>query len=332
MGMNIPGFIRIKEDRKKLGFFKIFQTADLSSESMRAFPYKFIRKVAKKDFSYKMVLKAQWGTSWELEVSKNPRFYYMEKRGWDQFVSDNVLGRNEFITFTHKGKMRFNVNIYEQNGVEMRIPRKHQTMGSSSGIKKEQGESSLKDVKKEEETDESPGRFEVDTRKKKTERSNISTKKMKSKKVYNAVERGESSRGAELKARKKKKAELASTFKKKKKLKRKRAECTDREFRITIRTSYLKFLAIPMEFVRYIPNESTMFTIRHPNGETSWKVLCLVRNKRTIFSRGWSRMAREYPLLIGDICTFKLINPTELLLVISKKAKKTKNKFHTIIE
>lgn len=81
-----------------------------------------------------MVLEAQWGTSWELEISKNPRFYYMEKRGWDQFVSDNVLGQNEFITFIHKGKMKFNVNIYEQNGVELLVPRKLQTMGSSSKL------------------------------------------------------------------------------------------------------------------------------------------------------------------------------------------------------
>lgn len=82
-----------------------------------------------------MVLKAQWGTSWELEISKNPRFYYMEKRGWDQFVSDNVLGlKNEFITFIHMGKMRFNVNIYEQNGMELLMPRKPLTMGSSSKL------------------------------------------------------------------------------------------------------------------------------------------------------------------------------------------------------
>lgn len=93
-------------------------------------------------------------------------------------------------------------------------------------------------MKKEEETDESPGRVEVDTRKKKTERSKTFKKKINSKKV---VERGESSRGVELKARKKK-VELATTSKKKKKLKRKKAECTDKQFRITIRKSYLKFL------------------------------------------------------------------------------------------
>lgn len=95
-------------------------------------------------------------------------------------------------------------------------------------IKKEQGESSFKDVKKEEQTDESPGRIEVDTRKKKTESSKTSKKKMNRKKN---VERGESSRGAE----------LACTSKKKK-LKRNKVECSDKEFRITNRKSYHKFL------------------------------------------------------------------------------------------
>lgn len=93
-----------------------------------------MRGISDKDFSYKMVIIAQWGSSWEVEVSKNPRFYYMEKLGWNQFVSDNALGENEFITFTHKGKMCFSVNIYEQNGKEIVRPRKPPTMASTSKL------------------------------------------------------------------------------------------------------------------------------------------------------------------------------------------------------
>ncbi|KAG7583932.1 B3 DNA binding domain [Arabidopsis suecica] len=53
-----------------------------------------------------MKIRAQWGSSWEVAISKNPRFYYLEKSGWGKFVRDKALGNNEFITFTHKGKMR----------------------------------------------------------------------------------------------------------------------------------------------------------------------------------------------------------------------------------
>ncbi|XP_020889192.1 B3 domain-containing protein At3g17010 isoform X1 [Arabidopsis lyrata subsp. lyrata] len=318
------GFDKIIEERKMLSFFKIFQSSDLSSECMRAFSYSFISRLSRKDFSYKMVIRAQWGKTWHLEISKNPRYYYIERRGWDQFVSDNALGENEFITFTHRGNMVFHVNIYEQNGVEMLTPRKFQTMDSSSGIKKE-GESSFKDVKKEEETDESAGRAEFVVRKRKTEESKSSKKKMERKKVKNGVETGESSRRSELKARKKK-AEGYNTSKKKKKSKSKSKskEVLNGvpEFKITIRKSYLKFLAIPKHFVDdHIPNKSKFFTVRHPNGIGSWKVLCLVREIRTIFSGGYSKLAREYPLMVGDKCTFKLIKPFEFVLLTSKKTR-----------
>lgn len=91
-------------------------------------------RISEKDFSYKMVIRAQWGKSWDVIVSKNTRFYYIEKRGWDRFVSDNALGRNEFVTFILKGKMIFNVYIYEQNCREILIPRILLSMGSSSKL------------------------------------------------------------------------------------------------------------------------------------------------------------------------------------------------------
>ncbi|XP_010504892.1 PREDICTED: B3 domain-containing protein At3g17010-like [Camelina sativa] len=323
MGWN-TGFDRIKEERKNLGFFKIFQSADLSSEHMRAFPYNFMSKISKKDFSYKMVIRAQWGKSWNVEVSKNTRYYYIEKRGWDQFVSDNSLGRNEFITFIHKGKMIFNVHIYEQNCMEILIPRNLLSMGSSSGIKREEGDCSYKDVKKEdEEIDESPGRVEIKIRKKKTEETKTSKKKMLNKKVKNGMERGESSRGVELKGMKKK-AEASISSKKNRKSKSKiNKKVIDGvpEFEITIKKSYLKFLAIPKQFVDdHLPQKSKMFTIRHPNGK-SWKVLCLVREIRTIFSGGYSKLAREFPISVGDKCTFKLIDTFEFVLDIPKKTR-----------
>ncbi|CAH8340879.1 unnamed protein product [Eruca vesicaria subsp. sativa] len=311
------GFGRIKEERKNLSFFKIFQSADLSSECMRAFPYKFMQNLSDNDFSYKMVIRAQWGSSWEVNISKNPRFYYMEKSGWNQFVSDNALGENEFITFTHKGLMCFSVNIYDLSGKEIVIPRKAPPTTPFSGIKKEEGDGSYKDMKKEEETCESTDGVEMEATKKKAEASKTSKKK---KKVVSCVEVGESSRGASLRGRKKKDKKL-KTFKKKN-IEIKKVNKGVPEFQITIRKSYLKFLLLPRVFDEaHIPSESLEYTIHHSKRKSSWNVLCLVRETRTVFSSGWSRLAREFPLKVGDRCTFKLIKPTEFVLITKKSRK-----------
>ncbi|CAN8269203.1 unnamed protein product [Cochlearia groenlandica] len=308
-------FSLVKEERNKLSFFKIFQGADSSSECMRAIPYNFMSNVSPKDFSYKMVIKARRGGSWEVEISKNTRFHYMEKQGWSHFVIDNGLGENEFVTFTHDGKMRFTVNIYEQSGKEMVLPPKIPSMTPlplSSGIKKEHGVSGVTDAKKEEQTGESMGGV---VRKKKHERTKPN-KKEASKKVLNSVETGESSRG------KKKADQEPERNKKTKKVKSKKGMDYVPEFKIVIRNSYLKFLAIPKGFVKdYLPSESMSFTFHHANGKKFWKVLCLVRKTRTVFSSGWTKLAREYPLLVGDRCSFKLIKPREFLIEITKKAK-----------
>ncbi|KAJ4893816.1 B3 domain-containing protein [Raphanus sativus] len=303
------GFGRIREERKKLSFFKIFQSADLSSESMRALPYDFMQNLSDNDLSYKMVIRAEWGSSWEVDISKNPKFYYMEKSGWNQFVSDNALGENEFVTFTHTGLMRFDVNIYNPDGKEIVTPRKPPPTTPFSGVKKKEGESSYKDVKKEDETCESVEGVELEATKKKAEASKTSKKK-KSKKVVSYVGVGEPSRG------RKKKAEKLKTFKKKK------IKKGVPEFKITIRKSYLKFLLLPRVFeVEHITSESKEYTIHHWKRKCSWNVLCLVRENRTVFSSGWCRLAREFPLKVGDRCTFKLIKPTEFVLITKKSRK-----------
>ncbi|KAF3556828.1 hypothetical protein Bca4012_033927 [Brassica carinata] len=121
MDMN-SWFDRVKEDRKNLSFSKTFACADLSSECMRTFPFDLMKSLPKEDLANKMVIIAKCGSSWEVDISKNPRFYYMEKSGWNQFVRDNALGKNEFVTFTHKGSMCFDVNIYGKDEKEITIP------------------------------------------------------------------------------------------------------------------------------------------------------------------------------------------------------------------
>lgn len=113
-------------------------------------------------------------------------------------------------------------------------------MMETGGVKKEEGERSYKDVKKEEETCESMEGVELEEATKK--------KKKKSKKVLSYVEVGESSRGS-----RKKKAEKLKTLKKKKKIKTVKKGVP--EFEITIRKSYLKFL------VRLLFNSFYYYTV-----------------------------------------------------------------------
>lgn len=100
----------------------------------RGLPLNFIKSITNDELSGKMVLKVSWGSSWTIRISRNPRFYFMEKKGWDQFLSDNGLGNDEFLTFTHKGNMCFSVDIYQIDGKELLRPRKSATtIASSSG-------------------------------------------------------------------------------------------------------------------------------------------------------------------------------------------------------
>lgn len=75
---------------------------------------------------------------------------------------------------------------------------------------------------------------------------------------------------------------------------------------------------IPKKFVNmHMPRETKVFKIHGPNGKKSWEVMYVVTNLQSRFCAGWIRCARELPLVVGDVCTFKLIEPTEML--VSKK-------------
>ncbi|KAL1195527.1 B3 domain-containing protein [Cardamine amara subsp. amara] len=302
-------FGQIMDEGDNPGFFKILRREDLSSEFMRMIPYPLIRSIPDKSSSFKMVLKMPWGSSWPVKISKNPSFYYMEDLGWNQFVNDNVLGENEFLTFTHEANMCFNVTIYEADGKEMLRPREFATIASSSNQNmKEQRKKIYKNVKKEEEIE------------------------SWSESSYPSLKTAESTWGIlkqkqELNLRKK---EAEKTEKSKKSRKRKVDNiCDDSEaaslslvpeFKLTIKKSHLLFLGIPKKFVdMHMPGETTMFKIHHRKGKKSWLVMYMATDVQSRFSGGWSRLAKNLGLVVGDVCTFKLIKPTEMLLKVFKE-------------
>ncbi|KAG7555649.1 B3 DNA binding domain [Arabidopsis suecica] len=302
-------FGQVMEERDNPAFFKILRREDFSSEMMRMIPHHLIRSISDKSSSFKMVLKLPWGSSWQVKISKNPIFHYMEDRGWNQFVNDNGLGLNEFLTFTHEANMCFNVTIFEADGTEMLRPRKSSTITSSSRRnKREERKSIYKDVKKEEEieswsessyaghktAESTSGRLkqkhELNLRKKEADKTEKS-KKSKKKKVDTVCNGSE--------------AGTASLVP---------------EFKLTIKKSHLLFLGIPKKFVdMHMPSETKMFKIHHPRGKKSWEVWYVVNDVQSRFSGGWSRLAKELGLVVGDVCTFELIKSTEMCVKVSKE-------------
>ncbi|CAH8271466.1 unnamed protein product [Arabidopsis lyrata] len=288
--MKNRAFGQIMDDAENPGFFKILRPADLSSEIMRGIPLNFIKSISDEEFSHKMVLKVSWGSSWPIKICRNPSFYFMEKKGWDQFLSDNGLGNNEFLTFTHQGNMCFSVDIYQIDGKELLTPRRSATIASSSGRnKREQRKNIYEDVKKEEEIE------------------------SWSESSYPGLKAAESTGRRQKHVTKKKK---------------KMTMCNDSEddnvslvpeFTLTIKKSYLFFLGVPKMFEElHMPREATMFKIHDPEGKRSWDVMYKLAGTQSRFCAGWIRLAKELGLVIGDVCTFTLIKPTEMLVKVSK--------------
>ncbi|CAE5983449.1 unnamed protein product [Arabidopsis arenosa] len=235
-----------------------------------------------------MKIRAQWGSSWEVAISKNPRFYYLEKSGWGKFVRDNALGNNEFITFTHKGKMKFTVNIFKQDGKEMmqQPPQSSSFLASSSrGIKTEQRE----DDKKEE----------------------VVVSSELSPTTAAESNGGTSKRNLNL-GKKKARGDSAGA-----------SSSSAAEFTIFIRRSYLRMLPIPTAFDKaHMPKENAMFKIHHPDGKRSWNVTYLA-STTVAFSAGWICLIKEYPIVAGVTCKLTLIKPDKLLLVVLRPEEET---------
>ncbi|CAA7026597.1 unnamed protein product [Microthlaspi erraticum] len=275
-------FLQFKEERESKCFFK------------RAIPYDFVRSFSDDELSgSNMEIITKWGRTWEMGISKNPRFYFMEKAGWEKFVKDNFLGDNEFLTFTHRGNMQFTVNIFEKDEREMIQPRQIMDSSSpSSRIKTEQGDENAAAESSHPRrgfptTAESNG---GGNSKRKLRRVEESENTKRTKKVFS---RGRDSAGAS-------------------------SSCVG-EFTILVQRSYLTYLAIPQSIaMNHMPKHDTTLKIHHQDMNMSWHVGYLARSTSGSLSSGWSRLCKEYPIAVGECCSFTMIKPGELLLVVSK--------------
>ncbi|XP_010452977.1 PREDICTED: B3 domain-containing protein REM23-like [Camelina sativa] len=294
-----PEFVRCYEERKQESFFKVLNSIDISSENMRAIPHDFARCFPDDELLGTMKISVPWGSTWEVRISKNSRFYFMEKSGWEKFVRDNALGRNEFLCFTHKEEMHFSVNIMMQTGKEMvQPPKTRYFLASSSRVKTEQ------DFKTEEVVVSS----ELSSRVPRTAAASSGGGMHKRKLNF-----GE------------KKAEKSHNIKRTERgfsIRRDHAGASSSSvagFNIVISKTYLISLALPRSAANnYMPRVKSMVKIHHPDGKKSWRVVYLVTRRGHLFSGGWRGLCKEYPIAFGDTCKFTLIKPLELLLVVTK--------------
>lgn len=68
----------------------------------------------------------------------------------------------------------------------------------------------------------------------------------------------------------------------------------------------------------HMPTETTMFKIHEPERKKSWDVMYKITGLQSRFCAGWIRLAKDLGLVIGDVCTFTLIKPTEMLVKVSR--------------
>ncbi|CAF2089046.1 unnamed protein product [Brassica napus] len=84
-----------------------------SSKSVRIIPEEFVRS-APGAFEHRVVFSVRWGNSWQLWLQRDKNGLFMEEEDWDEFVSDNFLGPNDVLLFTHADTMFIEVQIYKQ--------------------------------------------------------------------------------------------------------------------------------------------------------------------------------------------------------------------------
>lgn len=97
------------------------------------------------ELSDRVTLKVRSGRSWTAKVSKRSNGVYIED-GWQEFLKDNSLGKDEFLRFWYDGNMCFSIQIFGKNGCERinvdspKVPhiRTHQN-SASTAVKRPRG-------------------------------------------------------------------------------------------------------------------------------------------------------------------------------------------------
>ncbi|KAF8087844.1 hypothetical protein N665_0565s0030 [Sinapis alba] len=94
------------------------------------------------------------------------------------------------------------------------------------------------------------------------------------------------------------------------------SSCSAATFSLTIKKSHLILLTIPVNFAKeHMPKERTKFIIHDPKGKP-WDVVYVPSIGSKLFSSGWRFLTKGYGLAVGDLCTFRLVKPKEMVLEV----------------
>ncbi|XP_027125313.1 putative B3 domain-containing protein Os03g0621600 [Coffea arabica] len=93
-------------------FFKVY-TDQLCSSQLKI-PPEFVKKF-NGDVPQTFTLEGPQGRSWQIVAGKVDEYFYFQE-GWQNFVEDNSLENDDFLTFSYGGCSRFYVEIFGKHG------------------------------------------------------------------------------------------------------------------------------------------------------------------------------------------------------------------------
>ncbi|XVE93294.1 hypothetical protein REPUB_Repub01dG0178500 [Reevesia pubescens] len=263
-------------------FFNIILKKGNASLSLRI-PQHFVRNHLPEEIPSKAVLKGPSGDYWNITMWQKKGNIIMQ-HGWHQFYQDHSLGNNELLLFRYNGNMCFDVQIFDQSGVERKnvlITRKHQD--SNAEIKEE----------------------EIDTIDVGETGAQVETSRQGKRKSKEETNSGSCSRKQQIPAPAGRKCNG--------KLCKAAEDFTSKfpHYKHCLTKSNVDhpfILHIPSSFVRAnLPKTRTKFTFR-TSKQKSWEVAILYSETNKIFSEGWCEFARDNKLKMGDCCVFELVN------------------------
>ena len=82
---------------------------------LQRIPPAFMKHLSQ-EMSNRATLTCPHGSHWNVTVSTDANGTYLRK-GWKEFMKENSLGDNEFLTFRYDGNMQFYVKIFNNSGV-----------------------------------------------------------------------------------------------------------------------------------------------------------------------------------------------------------------------
>ncbi|XP_048336794.1 B3 domain-containing protein At5g18090 [Ziziphus jujuba] len=286
-------------------------------------PSEFLKHISN-ELSDKATLKACSGCSRTAKVSNTWKGIYIED-GWQQFLKDNSLGKDEFLRISYEGNMCFSIQIFEMNGCERMNVRRtrtdHQSPPTSS--KRPQDSTNVPHFKTHQNSASTtvkrprgrPRKYPLPTAnhhlsKSCEDDSGKSLISCQSNKPNGFID----GKGKEIKTEEDDDHRVHDLSKEDMAIDWKAAESFRSKypyFTYSVQGRYQVY--IPSSFSKeHLPFKKTVeVVLRNQKGE-SWVVTLVVARGRHSICRGWLHFMNDNKLELGDRCIFELVGRKEM--------------------